>query len=255
MRLTVGACVDIDMTFRSQLNEEKRQQALQDARNKEFDNVLTLLKKILPPPRKGLEVGCSYGWFIEKASGLYEVEGIEAEDTVAQKARDKGLRVHTGLFPQDLPPECGKYDFIIFNNVWEHINHTTELIDGCVKYLKKGGCLIITIPLSTGAIYKISEWLERFGRVKELARLWQLHFHSPHIYYFNKKNIEQLMSKKGFKLVECKDIRSIDVNKMKERFEMDAEERHGGRKAAIFKLIYPVLKRMPADKAVFFFRT
>ena len=44
--------LDIDMTFRSHLNEEKRQQALQDARNKEFDNVLTLLKKILPPPER-----------------------------------------------------------------------------------------------------------------------------------------------------------------------------------------------------------
>lgn len=244
--------LNFDTTFQSKLDEQKRRNALQDIREQEFDDVLALLKKHVPHGR-GLDVGCSYGWFIEKAAKLYEMEGIEAEDQVAQKARDKGMRVYTGMFPQDLNLENGKYDFIIFNNAWEHINHTTELIDNSLEYLKEHGMLIITVPLSTGGIYAVSECLEKLGRVKELARLWQLHFHSPHIYFFTKKNLEQMMIKRGCRLIERRDIRSINVAKMKDRFEMDTDEKHASLKALLFKAVYPILKRMPADKAVFFF--
>lgn len=38
---------------------------------------------------------------------------------------------------------------------------------------------------------------------------------------------------------------------MKERFEMDADEKHGGLKAAMFKIAYPILRWLPADKAIF----
>lgn len=46
----------------------------------------------------------------------------------------------------------------------------------------------------------------------------------------------------------------LDSKKMKERFEMDADERHGGLKAMLFQKLFPVLKMLPVDKAVFVFR-
>lgn len=252
-KLLWAPTLNFDTSFQSSLNERKRQDALQDVREQEFDDVLALLKKHVPQGR-GLDVGCSYGWFIEKAEKLYEMEGIEAEEQVAQKARDKGMHVCTGMFPQDLNLKNGKYDFIIFNNVWEHINYTTDLIDNTLEYLKEHGMLVITVPLSSGGMYLVSECFEKLGRVKELVRLWQLHFHSPHFYFYTKKNLEQMMVKRGCELIECRDIRSINVDKMKDRFEMDTEEKYAALKALLFKGIYPVLKRMPADKAVFFFR-
>lgn len=118
---------------------------------------------------------------------------------------------------------------------------------------KVGGVVVISVPVSSGVLYKIASLFERMGRTKELARLWQLHFHSPHIYYFNKENLKELMNKNGLELVECEDIRSIDTNKMQQRFEMDKDEKHGGVKAFVFKCIYPILRLFAADKAVFMF--
>ena len=46
-----------------------------------------------------MEVGCAYGWFMQKAKQFYTMEGIEAEEAVAEKVREKGLCIHTGLFP------------------------------------------------------------------------------------------------------------------------------------------------------------
>jgi hypothetical protein len=142
----------------------------------------------------------------------------------------------------------------VFNNVWDLINNTEKLIMDCKGYLKSGGYLLITVPLSSGILYKISEIFERIGRSNELVRLWQLHFHSPHIYFYTKKNMSELMKKHTFKLVESNDIRSIDANKMKVRFEMDNGEKNVKIKAFLFKIVWPLLKKIPADKSVLLYK-
>lgn len=252
-RLIWAPELEVDKTFKSKLNEEKRVEALKTAREIEFKRVLNFMEKYIPLGRDGLEVGCSYGWFINYVKDKYRIKGIEAEDSVAQAARDKGLDVITGFFPEDVG-KGEKYDFIIFNNVWEHINHTPDLIKGCVSLLKPSGYIILTIPLSTGGLYKIAEILERFGRTKTLARLWQLHFHSPHIYYFTKKNLSALMEQYNCKLLESIDMNTIDVNTMKQRFEMDLDEKHSNLKAHVFKAGWPIIKRLPTDKATFIYQ-
>jgi hypothetical protein len=109
--------LNIDTTFTSQLNEVKRKEAIEGIRNTEFHSVISLLQKFLTSG-KGLEVGCSYGWFMEQINNSvdilgtnlsqtshykYFMEGIEAEDAIAEQARNKGLNVYTGLFYFDMP--------------------------------------------------------------------------------------------------------------------------------------------------------
>lgn len=253
-KLTWAPELNINISFRSRLDEESRERALKKIRLEESVQVNKLIEKYVQKGGKGLDVGCAYGWYMKSASDLYEMEGIEPEDSVAEKARAAGYRGYTGFFPWDMPDSAGKYDFLVFNNVWEHINHTSKLIKESVGFLKCGGIMVITVPLSVGGLYKISELFEKMGRTKELTRLWQLHFHSPHIYYFTKKNLSELMERNHCTLLECRDIRGIDPKRMKERFEMDEDEKHGGLKARVFQLAYPFIKRFPADKAIFVFR-
>ncbi len=245
--------LEVNTSFQSKLDENNREAALKNIRSKEFDQVNNLIKKYLPKGR-GLDVGCAYGWYMKSVHKNYVMEGIEPEAAIAQKASKDGHKVYTGFFPQDMPKEAGIYDFIVFNNVWEHINHTSKLIKESSRFLKRGGIMIITIPLSTGGLYKISEFFEKVGRTKELIRLWQLHFHSPHVYYFTKKNFVELMTKYNYILLECQDVRGLDPKRMRERFEMDMDEQYGKLKARLFQMIYPILKKLPADKAVFVFR-
>lgn len=243
----------VNTAFQSKLDEKNREAALENIRSKEYEQVNNLIKKYVSTGR-GLDVGCAYGWYMKSIGENYKMEGIEPETAIAQKASEDGYKVYTGFFPQDMPKETGNYDFIVFNNVWEHINHTSKLINESTGFVRKNGYLVITVPLFTGGLYRISELLERLGRTKELARLWQLHFHSPHIYYFSKKNFTELMNQHHFSLQECQDVRGIDPKRMRERFEMDTDERYGRVKAKLFQIAYPFLKLLPADKAVFLFR-
>ena len=247
--------LDVIRTFSSKLDEKSRRDALCGVREQEFEQVNRLLARFVQKGSRGLEVGCAYGWYLESVGDKYQMEGIEPEASVAEQARRNGHKVHIGFFPDGMPVHAMGYDFIVFNNVWEHINHSSQLIEGSLRYLKKNGIMIITIPLSSGGLYRLSEILESVGRAKELTRLWQLHFHSPHIYYFNKKNICSLMSHYNCHLLACEDVRNnIDPSRMKERFEMDSDETHGAFKAAVFRAVYPLLRRLPADKAVFVFQ-
>lgn len=253
-KLTWAPELNINISFQSRLDEENRERALKRIRLEESAQVNKLIEKYVQRGGTGLDVGCAYGWYMKSASNLYEMEGIEPEDSVAEKARAAGYRVYTGFFPGDMPDNAGKYDFLVFNNVWEHINHTSKLIKKSVGFLKCGGIMVITVPLITGGLYKISELFEKMGRTKELVRLWQLHFHSPHVYYFTKKNISELMEKHNCRLLECQNVKGIDPKRMKERFEMDEDEKYGTMKARLFQFAYPFIERFPADKAVFVFR-
>lgn len=256
-KLLWGPNLSIDKNFQSELDEGNRKTALEKTRVDEFNVVLELMKTKICQGARGLDVGCSYGWFIKACQKDFKCEGIEAEDSVARQARKilgGGYEVYSGFFPDDMPKDCEKYDFIIFNNAWEHINQTGKLLEGCAEYLKPDGYLIVTVPLSSGILYKISELFCRLGRKKELIRLWQLKFHSPHIYYFNKKNLTLLMKKYGFEAVQYKKLQSIDTSKMKERFEMDKTETNAALKAFVFKICYPIIRLLPEDKGVFIYR-
>lgn len=247
--------LSVNRLFHSKLNEENRHEALVGVRIQEFEQINNIVDRYVKKWSRGLEVGCAYGWYLDTVRDKYNMEGIEPEKVIAERARANGHTVYTGFFPDDMPKSIEKYDFIVFNNVWEHINNVSGLIDATLKYLKKGGVIIVTVPLSTGGLYRIAEIFEKIGYTKWLARLWQLHFHSPHIYYFTKKNFETIMKNHGCKLEFVEDIRDfIDPKRMKQRFEMDLDEKHGGLKATIFQAMYPLIKRLPSDKAVFVYR-
>jgi SAM-dependent methyltransferase len=243
--------LDIDPSFKSKLNESSRKDALSELRNREFSLVNVLLSRYIEAGSNGLEVGCSYGWYLETIKDTYQAEGIEPEFSIAEEARARGYKVWDGFFPDDIPKDR-KYNFIVFNNVWEHINNTSYLIEQSKYHLKDNGFLIITIPLSSGGLYKLAEFFEFVGWTKWLIRLWQLHFHSPHIYYFNKKNLRLIMKNYGFDIESVHNCKaSINLKRMQERFEMDIDEKHGKLNAIIFQVFYPIFRMLPADKAVF----
>lgn len=246
--------LDVDLSFKSKLNESSRKNALSELRDREFSLVNELLNRYIKTGSSGLDVGCSYGWYMETINKRYEIEGIEPEFQIAEEARARGHKVYDGFFPDGITQDK-TYNFIVFNNVWEHINNTSYLIEKSRVFLKDNGVLIITIPLSTGGLYKLAELFELLGWSKWLTRLWQLHFHSPHVYYFNKKNLSLIMKKYDFDIesvVSCRNY--INTKRMKERFEMDIDEKHGRINAILFRLFYPIIKILPTDKAVFVYR-
>jgi SAM-dependent methyltransferase len=93
-----------------------------------------------------LDIGCADGAIFRQLNGRIS-DGIGVDPGAhGETQMGKGQLVR-GFFPKDLP-EHEPFDAITLLAVLEHIPtaNQTELATNCVRYLKPGGRLIITVP-------------------------------------------------------------------------------------------------------------
>lgn len=242
---------DIAIGSTTDLDEEKRKKSLQDTRNNEFSRVLEVMRTCIPKGSYGLDIGCSYGDFIAHICADYDCVGVEPEAAVASQAISMGRDVTIGFFPEAVSQ---KYDFLVFNNVFEHITQCNDLLDACREHLNPGGYILITVPYTSGVIYKIASLFVAFGRNKEMRRLYQLDFQSPHVYYYNKKNLVRLLARHGFNPIAYQRLNAIAPRSVKDRIQMDKKESAAGFKAFLFRLAYPIIRILPEDKGLYIFK-
>jgi 2-polyprenyl-3-methyl-5-hydroxy-6-metoxy-1,4-benzoquinol methylase len=135
--------------------------------------------------------------------------------------KKSGVKVFYGFYPNEQVSAKETYDFIIFNDVFEHIPQLEPLIQALRHDLKKEGLLIINIPMSSGFFYKTACFLHSIGISSYLERMWQFHFHSPHMNYFNQQNLSQLLARHNFTNIDTFKLESLDFKHLKERVASD----------------------------------
>lgn len=178
--------------------------SIKQLRLKNYRKILKKMHHIIPQNATGLEVGSGFGWFLQEAEKFgYSMYGIEPmEKNYNYSVQHNNCELINGFFPQDLPDNlCGKFDFIIFNDVFEHIPNLKNILTTCDNFLKPEGYLIINLPLNTGIMYKISMMLMKLGSFNFLKRLWQFETESPHLYYFSSKSLKKLVCSSGWNAV------------------------------------------------------
>lgn len=144
---------------------------------------------------KILEIGCSTGEFIEIAGTQgFDATGIEPDAEAYAIAAAKGLRVHNGFFPDDVPSDIA-YDVLVFNHSFEHIPNPGNLVRSLAAYLQPDGRVVIHFPSSGGVLFRLISILYRFGIHSPLERFWQKGFVSPHVTYFDTRNLQTLVEK------------------------------------------------------------
>lgn len=170
-------------------------------RIKNFTKILNKTEKYFSSNPLGLEVGCSTGIFMELAEKRnFKMVGLEPMQSSFNIAKNKGLNVINKYFSKDFYYDKN-FDFIIFNDVFEHIPQIEDIIKKCNELLNNDGLLIINLPISTGILYKAAKAFNFFGISMFLERLWQFNTVSPHLYYFNNTNLKDLLSKNNFSFV------------------------------------------------------
>lgn len=195
-----------------------------------------------------LEVGCAEGWFLDeaKARGM-NVIAIEPSVEHADLARSNGFKVLDGFFP-DAAPADGKFDFIVFNDVFEHLPEPIEAIQSCEALLKPGGVLVLNLPSNKGIVYRLGSILNSFGMASTLDRLWQKGFPSPHLTYFNAGTLQRFVGAKT-KLghVETFSLDTIVADGLLERIQAS----HRGIVSWVLYLVVllalPLVKILPSD--------
>lgn len=236
-----------DTTMISDQDETTRMKALKSLRVMNFEKIVASLKKQISSNHSGLEIGSGHGWFLEtcKKSGIHCC-GIEPETHFNDMYHEMGVDVINGFFPDALPANS-KYDFIIYNDVFEHLPDVKTSMRMNQKALNPKGKLIVNIPLKSGVIYRLSELAYMFGIKNLLNRMWQFNFHSPHLSYFSKRNLIQLSDKEGFTLLESFPLKTINLSEIKDRVGEDKSSNQFIKMISIagVYLIYPVLQLFP----------
>ena len=194
-------------------------EGIKNLRKENFDKIFDLIKSEINDNCKMLEIGPGKGFFMNLArEKKIDIIGVEPGKEDAQFLSKQGLKVYNLEFPLKYINFHEKYDFIIFNDVLEHINvlKLDEAINQCHSLLKDNGFLILNLPNSNGIFFKLSNLFRLFKIDIFYERLWQKNFSSPHMTYFNDKNLNLFIAKYNFKLQTETYLKSID-NDSKER--------------------------------------
>jgi len=99
---------------------------------------------------KLLDVGCGNGGLMDWMQHLgWEVQGIEVDPVAAQRAIDRGLRVHQGKV-EDVVFPPGSFDAITMTHVAEHFFDPRKVFRILERALKPGGVFVSVSPNPSG---------------------------------------------------------------------------------------------------------
>ncbi|MEE2695407.1 MAG: class I SAM-dependent methyltransferase [Pseudomonadota bacterium] len=186
---------------------------IEDLRRKNFRKLIkTILNKRINP--KILEIGSGDGFFVEECikEGI-TITGSEASINSLKKLRSKfKIKFLELCLPESIITKTkGVFDVVIFNDVFEHLQDLDNVIVQVKKVLKKNGLIILNLPSSDGVIFRFSEVLMKIGCQRFYNRLWQKEMSSPHLSYFNRKNLKKLFLKHKLYETQCGSLDSLDM--------------------------------------------
>lgn len=202
-----------------------------EKRKKEFEILFQpIVEKVVSnvkPNGKTIDVGCSSGILLSllKRKG-FDVYGLEPNKQAFSLARKK---LKKNIYNKKLIDlsinRKNKFDCIIYNHVLEHIENINEEFLHIKKALKKNGVLIIGVPNTDNAIFKIRR------------KFWESLLPNEHVWHFNTKYLKRYLTKQGFEI-------------LKVSFEDDARKSYPFLKQIYFTLLSLLNKMMGTGEAV-----
>ncbi len=155
-----------------------------------------------------LDVGCAKGDFLRLARDEFgwNIVGLEISEWAAEYARSvynvevQNTPVTEALFHQE------EFDVIHSNHVWEHLPDPLMALQKIHQWLKPGGYLYLELPNEIDNLpWYLDVILGRpraggslFGQRKPRTEP------TPHLYFFTRTTLAQLIKKAGFEIVELR---------------------------------------------------
>jgi SAM-dependent methyltransferase len=203
--------------------------ALHALRAANYRRILQRLGRLRPlSGSRVLDVGCSSGWFLElaKQAGC-ECFGLEPDEYFYRRIASGPFplaHLVRGFFPQDLPAEWGAFDVVTFHDVFEHLPDPLQVLAAVRARLVPGGCLVLSLPAADGFVFRMAVLLRRLGIPGPLARVFQVNYPFPHLYYFTRASLMVLAQRAGFEPVLLERLQSFSMRGALHRARMDAAQ-------------------------------
>jgi len=180
-------CTDLDRVV--QYYEDLEDAEYENTRKERKIQEEKLVKVIARFKKSGslLDIGAGSGIMIEAAMERgYECTGIEPSKWLQQKAAERNLPVVQGLFPH--PQVQQTFDIISLVDVIEHVTKPADLLVSVRKQLADDGIFVLVTPDVSSIAARV------------LGYKWW-HYRFAHIGYFNRKTLEHILSRAGFRII------------------------------------------------------
>lgn len=180
-------------------------EGIEELRRTNFKQIIKVVKSIKGLEQfKILEIGSGNGLFIDECNASQiDISGSEADDEQVSLLKKKFSNILQISLPLERVDDLkfDKYDFIVFNDVFEHLENLDKVISQLEFFLNENGKILINLPSSDGIIFKFAKLLNSIGISSFYDRLWQKNLSSPHLSYFNNSNLKLLFNKHGYDLI------------------------------------------------------
>ena len=136
-----------------------------------------------------LDVGCSFGGFLEAAAEYYTPFGIEISDyAFSQVSKQFKKNIHHGTL-HDHKFKHGSFSVITMIELIEHLSDPVYAISECFELLQNNGVLVIQTANMDGK------------QAKDLRENYE-YFMPGHLSYFTAKNLSSLHRRTGFRKIK-----------------------------------------------------
>jgi methionine biosynthesis protein MetW len=159
-----------------------------------------LMLSFIKPGSRVLDIGCGTGTITETImrSRSAEVVGIEPNKERAEAARQRGLEIVNGVYGREIPEKYGKFDYIVFGDVLEHLEDPAAILVSVADALADNGRVIASIP-------NVAHWSVRlnllFGRF-DYTPMGIMD--ATHLRWFTRKSVMRLFHATGYEVEAIK---------------------------------------------------
>lgn len=184
-------------------------------KRKTFNNILN---KVISYCKGGniLDIGCSSGILLEEAKLLgfnpYGIEISEYASSIAKKRIGED-KIYNGSL-ENAPFKKNYFNLITMIDIIEHVRNPIDALLKAREYLNitinsnGGGYIMMTVPNTNSFTHNI------------MGKKWT-QYKFEHLFYFNKKNIEILANKTGFKIIYFKSaLKTMTLKYMRDQFNV-----------------------------------
>jgi 2-polyprenyl-3-methyl-5-hydroxy-6-metoxy-1,4-benzoquinol methylase len=154
-----------------------------------------LLRRLIPVSKpRVLDYGMGWGRFalLAQAFGC-EVTGVEASDTTREHAQRHGIRVC-----EEGALESAEYDFVLVDQVLEHLSDPAATLTRLAQCLKPGGLLLAGVPGHPQLGNRLARAARESKYLRDLTdRDWKALCPTIHVNLFNARSLRAMGKRAG----------------------------------------------------------